>query len=207
MRFYLSSYKLGNHPKLLKELKPKNNNLIAFIPNALDYSDDLERRKKSEKENKDNLEKLGFVVENIDLRKYFGKKNLLKKRLEKFGSFFVRGGNTFVLRQAMKLSGFDDLFKKMVKSKKDLLYVGYSAGVCILAPSLKGLDLVDDSLAKPYTYRRTIWSGLNTLDYLVVPHYKSNHPESEDMEMVVDYCNKNKIPFKTLMDGEVIIIK
>jgi dipeptidase E len=52
-----------------------------------------------------------------------------------------------------------------------------------------------------------IWEGLGIIDYVIVPHYKSDHPESEIMEEVVEYLIENKIPYKTLRDGEVIIVE
>ena len=117
------------------------------------------------------------------------------------------GGNTFVLRQAMKLSGFDAILKSMLK-KDNILYGGYSAGICVLAPTMRGLELVDHPEAKPYGKKyKTIWEGLGILNYLIVPHYKSDHPESKRMNKVVKYVIDNKMLFKTLRDGEVIIIE
>lgn len=51
-----------------------------------------------------------------------------------------------------------------------------------------------------------IWGGLGVLDYAVAPHYRSNHPESEDIEKCVEYFKANNIPYKTLHDGEAIVI-
>ena len=208
MKFYLSSYKFGNETKKLRGLIPRNNKKVAFIANALDYSNDLERRKKSEEENINGLKKLGFVPKTLDLRDYFGKKAKLEKEFKKYGSVFVRGGNAFVLRQAMRLSGLDEILKKLANSKKDFLYAGYSAGACVLTPSLKGLDLADDITQKPYKEQhQIIWSGLGLLGYLIVPHYKSDHKESKAINKVVEYCIENKILFKALRDGDTIIIK
>jgi dipeptidase E len=47
---------------------------------------------------------------------------------------------------------------------------------------------------------------LNILDYVIVPHFESDHPESEAVVKAVAYLIKHKIPFRTLRDGEVIII-
>ena len=41
---------------------------------------------------------------------------------------------------------------------------------------------------------------------MILPHYKSDHPESEDIDKEVEYCDKNNIPYKTLRDGEVMIL-
>ncbi len=207
MKFYLSSYKLGNEITKLKELIPAENRKTAYISNALDFSDDLERRKKSEQSDIGQLEEVGLDIEIVDLRKYFNKQSELEKKLAAFGVIWVRGGNLFVLRQAMKLSGFDSILKNLVK-KGNILYGGYSAGVCILAATLEGMNLVDDPTAKPYgDQSEVIWDGLGILNYSVIPHYKSDHPESENAEKAVEYMKENKIPFKTLKDGEVIIIE
>lgn len=205
MKLYLSSYKLGNEVEKLKSLIPENKK-TAYISNALDYSNDLERRKKSESGDIEELRGFGLDVEILDLRNFFNKQNLLKEKIKEFGIIWVRGGNLFVLRQAMKLSGFDDILKNDLQNL-DILYGGYSAGVCVLAPTLRGVDLMDDLTAKPYGDIDTIWDGLNILNYSIVPHYKSDHPESESANKVVDYMIENKILFKALKDGEVIIIE
>ena len=150
MKFYLSSYKLGGEIIKLKELIPVENKKTAYISNALDFSDDLERRKKSEQSDLEQLKELNLDIEIIDLRNYFNKQSELEEKLVRFGVIWVRGGNVFVLRQAMKLSGFDNILENLIE-KSDILYGGYSAGVCVLAPTLKGMDLIDDPTVK------TIW--------------------------------------------------
>jgi dipeptidase E len=207
MKFYLSSFRLGNKAGELAGLMP-NNKKIAYIPNACDYSNvDWVKKNRWEKLDIESLEGLGLTVEYLDLKNFFGKTDELRKKLNEFGGIFVRGGNTFILRQAMKLSGFDVIFKELLK-RNDFVYAGYSAGICVLAPDFKALQIVDDPNDRPYQeLQKTIWEGLGVLDYIILPHYKSNHPESADIDKEVEYCNKNKIPFKTLRDGEVIIIE
>lgn len=208
MKFYLSSYKLGNEGKKLSALAPKGNDKVAYIPNALDFTADLPRRKASEEKEIAEIEQLGFVVERIDLRPFFHKEKELEEKLYGFGIIWVRGGNCFVLRQAMKLSGFDEIIKKFFNEKKDIVYAGYSAGVCVIGPTLKGLELGDDITQKPYmALQYTIWEGLGLIDYCIVPHYDSNHPESTAMGEVAKYYQENNISYKTLKDGEVIIIE
>lgn len=204
MKFYLSSYKLGNEIDILKSLIPTNKK-TAFISNALDFSTDFERRKKSEQSDRDDLTSVGLDVELVDLRDYFDHQDELEKKLDEFGVIWVRGGNVFVLREAMKRSGFDEILKNLVQ-KEGILYGGYSAGVCVLAPTLRGIELVDDPSVKPYgDDTETIFEGLNIIDYSIVPHYQSNHPESAAIEKTVDFYKKNNMPFRALRDGEVII--
>lgn len=210
MKFYLSSYRLGNEKniKKFKKIISDTNKRTAYIANALDYSKDQERIKKSEAADMADLLKIGLNPGKIDLRDFFGKKNKLKKILEKYDILWVRGGNTFVLRQAMKLSGFDEIIKEYFKQNKQIIYAGYSAGICILAPTLKGLSIVDDPNLKPYGKKhKTIWDGLKILNYSIAPHYKSDHPESSDVEKEIQHMINKKMPFIALRDGEAIIIE
>ena len=202
MDLYLCDYK---PEKGLFKLIPKNKKTF-IIANAKDYSNDLVKRKEKERKNSKWLKKFGLDTEILDLREYFGKKNLLRKKIGTAGVLWVSGGNTFVLRQAMHLSGFDEILKSLIK-KKNILYCGSSAGTCIMGPSLKGLNLVDSIKPKPYGKIPTIWEGLGILNYVIIPHYRSKHPESKLIEKTVNYCIKNKILFKAIKSGEAIVIR
>jgi len=209
MKFYLSSYKIGGEKEVqqLKELIPSNRR-TAYISNALDFSHDLERRKESEQADIVQLKSIGLEVEHFDLRDYFAQPEKLEEDLRQFGVIWIRGGNVFVLRQAMKLSGLDLVLTKFAQEDNDILYGGYSAGVCVLAPSLKGLELVDDITKRPYPQQsELIWEGLGLIDYAVVPHFKSDHPESYLVDGVVEQYKNDGTPYRTLSDGEAIIIE
>ncbi len=206
MKFYLSSFKLGNKSNELARLM-SGNKKIAYIPNAGDYTNASPKRKDWEKSDMESLQAIGLTVEYLDLQKFFGKTDSLRRKLNEFGGIFIRGGNTFILRQAMNLSGFDIIFKELL-DRDDFVYSGYSAGICVLATDFGALQIVDDPTDNPYKEsKETIWKGLGYFDYIILPHYKSDHPESADIDKEVEYCKKNNIPFKTLRDGEVIIIE
>lgn len=149
------------------------------------------------------LEDLGFDVTVISLKDYFYNKEELRRKLDKFNAFYVIGGNTFALRQAMFLSGFDE-YLKSIKDNPNYLYAGYSAGICVLAKDMHGLEVCDDPNINPYGIE-TIWEGLGYFDYIFLPHYKSNHKETKLIDDSVEYCNKNNIKYRTLRDGDVII--
>jgi dipeptidase E len=205
MRLYLSSYGLGNHPQELVKLTGVNSK-IAIIGNAGDYFGNKKERIESIKRQATSLSNIGLIPQEIDLRKYFGKEKELENKLNKFGAVWIKGGNTFVLRKAMKLSGFDKIIKKMLK-KDEIVYAGYSAGWCILAPTLHGLETVDSPKEIPIGYPNgVIWSGLGIINYRACPHYKSDHPESVDVDKEVKFYKQNKIPYKVLRDGEIIVI-
>ncbi len=207
MKLYLSSYKIGKEGQKLAKMVGINNR-IAVISNALDCYSDLERRKKSEQEEIEALESLDLQPEILDLRDYFNNKEALKKKLNSFNAVWVRGGNVFVLRVAMSKSGFDEIIKGKAKDK-DFVYAGYSAGPCLLSKSLKGFEIVDDitQVENTYSGEEIIWDGLGLINFVFVPHYKSDHPESPSIDKEVEYLKKNNIVFKTFSDGEVYISK
>lgn len=184
------------------------NRKIAYIPNAGDYTQiDWEKRGRWNEQDIQSLREIGLEVEYLDLKDYFEKTEALREKIDQLGGVFFRGGNTFILRQAMKLSGFDHIFEEL-KNRDDFVYAGYSAGICVLAPDFRALQIVDEPNQHPYPEQEeTIWEGLGYLDYIILPHYKSDHPESADIDKEVEFAQKNKIPFRTLKDGEVIILE
>lgn len=203
MRLYLSSYGVGNHPERLIELIGANKK-VAVIINAADHKDRREGRLQDEIR---DLAELGLEASEIDLRNYFGKQTELDAELKKYGAVWIRGGNVFVLNRAFKASGFDVIIKSML-ARDEIVYSGYSAGVCLATPTLHGTEFVDDPSIIPAGYKQTefSWDALNLIPYAVAVHYKSDHPESADVEKEIEYCEKNNIPYKTLRDGEVIFV-
>lgn len=204
MKFYLSSYELGNEMHKLKQLVSKGK--IGYIPNARDFSGaDSEREKKRTENDMTSLRNLGLGVEMLDLQSYFGKPAELEKKVQELGAVFISGGNVFVLRQAMKLSGLDEILAKLRNT--NFLYAGYSAAGCVLAPRLDGMDIVDP-LDTPYEEQKEIiWDGLGFVDFHFVPHWDSDHPESDDTAKEIKYCIENNIPYKPIRDGDVLIIE
>jgi dipeptidase E len=204
MRLYLSSYKFGNHPEELAKLAGENKK-TAVIANAADFGD-KERRNQSTLDQIGRLTELGFEAHELDLRDYFGKQERLKEYLGGFGLVWIRGGNAFILQRAFGQSGFGALIKDAVE-KDRITYAGYSAAVCVIAPTLRGAELVDDPTIIPEHYNKGfIWDGLGLIKYNVAVHYRSDHPESADVEKEVAYYQEHNISYKALRDGEVIIV-
>ena len=42
---------------------------------------------------------------------------------------------------------------------------------------------------------------------LFLPHYQSDHKETKLVDECVAYCDKHNLKYKTLHDGEVIIVE
>ena len=205
MKFYLSSYKYGTEDtkKVLKDWINIYGNKVVYISNSRDHKEDNDIKISRIEADKDMLKEIGFEIVDISLKDYFGKKEELKNDLKNFNSFCLIGGNVFVLRKAMELSGFDNFIKENIYNK-NMLYIGYSAGICLLGETLKGLDLVDEPI-NIYNSDDVLYEGLGVFKESLVPHYKSDHPESEAVDNVVEYLEKNNIDFITLRDGDVII--
>lgn len=209
MKFFLSSYKFGNHPELLSSLA-SDNKQAAIVPNAIDFGTDLARRKNTEEYHLNILTELGYKPEILDLRKYFGKAKQLSQDFNKYGLIWVIGGNTFLLRSAMAQSGLDEILinYKQRSDKSDFIYAGFSAGVCVIGPTLKGIDIIDEpELVTSIYNQEIIWDGLGLINYSIAPHYQSDHPESPKVEEAVAYFKHHQMPYKTLQDGEVTIIE
>jgi len=119
---------------------------------------------------------------------------------------WVCGGNSFILRRAIAQSGFDEAITDLLAAD-EIVYGGFSAGACVVTPSLMGIDLCDDPEVVPEGYQEeVIWDGLGLVDYSIVPHYKSDHPESAVLDETATFLEDRGMPFKTLRDGEVIVV-
>lgn len=204
MKLYLSSYKVGNQKEELRNWIKEHNNRICLIPNSRDIYPESPKKTLGIQQDVQELTQLGFDVTIISLKDYFNKKEELFNKMKEFNAYYVIGGNVFALRQAMYLSGFDE-YLNTIKNNDNYLYAGYSAGICVLAKDMHGLDICDDTNINPYNIN-IIWKGLGYFDYIFLPHYKSDHKETKLIDDSVEYCNNKNIKYKTLRDGDVIIV-
>lgn len=156
----------------------------------------------------ERLESIGLEPTEVDLRDYFSEPGKLRETLSNFDLVWVRGGNVFVLRRALRQSLAEKVLAEMI-GNDSVAYGGYSAGICVLSPSLHGLELADDPNAVPDLYAPpVIWEGLSVIPYAFAPHYKSpDHPETSAVDKVVAYYIQNHMPFMALRDGEALIIE
>lgn len=206
MKLYLSSYRIGNHGEELVKLVGKKTARVAVSVNALDFSDDLERKNARLAQELADIETLGFNVEELDLRNFFNN-DLLMEHMKKYDAVWFSGGNTFILAKAFQQSGFDEVIEELVKTDK-LVYSGYSAAFCVLYSSLRGVELVDDKDAFAPGYEPgEIWEGVGLIDFYPIVHFRSNHHESDDVEKEYNFILENGMPYKTFKDGDVYLVK
>ena len=148
MHLYLSSFLLGNRAGDLATLV--HTQKAAIVANALDHASSSVRREYAEGQILE-FSRLGFEAGELDLRDYFDSRRDLSTVLDAVGLVWVTGGNSFLLRRAMKQSGFDAYITEHRASDR-LVYGGFSAGACVAGPTLRGLDIVDapDAWAEGY---------------------------------------------------------
>lgn len=197
---------MGDHPEHLVALAGDDGRRNVVIANALDDAPPDVRRAGVELELA-ALADLGLDAAELDLRDYFGQQQRLRLDLAGAGMAWLRGGNVFMLRYALYRSGGDTVFRDLLAADA-LVYAGYSAGPCVLSPSLRGLELVDDPDAVTRTYgSQPVWDGLALLDEAFVPHYRSpGHPETAAIERVTARYRADGIAHRTLHDGQALLV-
>lgn len=203
MRLFLSSYQFGNYSDELLKLVGENKK-VAYIGNAKDDCQPQERKEKIA-ESKSEFEKLGFEFTEIDLRNYFVDKSGSKDVLIGKGLVWLGGGNTFLLRRALKDSGLDKIIVSMVKSDM-IAYGGSSAGSIIPTPSLHGTEHGDDPSVVERIYgKKVVWDGLGLIQEYIVPHYDGEWFVDESKAMK-KYFEDRKLTHQALQDGQVLLV-
>lgn len=203
MRLYLSSFRVGDHPERLLRLIRQPGRVVV-VANAMDGAPPDVRGAAVELE-LDNLAAIGLDAAELDLREH--DPEALDDELEDVEALWVRGGNVFTLRHAMGRSGLDRLLPGLL-SDDALVYAGYSAGPCVLAPSLRGLEHCDDAGEVRRLYgAEPVFEGLGVLDFAFVPHVDSDgHPESELLGEVARRYADAGVPHRTLRDGQALVV-
>jgi len=166
---------------------------VAFIGNAKDKHVDNSGLEKYRKFFKDK----GFEIEDIDLRKY-QEKELLEK-LSNFDLIYAAGGNCFVLLEEMRNSGFDKIIGELLD--KGVIYLGQSAGSSVMGSSIEPLQLMD---SKPDVTSLKNFDGLGFIDFVFVPHHKSEKYAEKVDNVKKKYSDKHKLELFTDSEGLII---
>lgn len=171
--------------------------------NALDGLDE-QRRQADVAVQIANLRTIGLEADDFDLRRedpatieeHFGAPDFV----------WVRGGNVFTLRASLAKSGLDSVIVDRLEGDS-LVYAGFSAGACVLAPSLAGLELCDATDVSLATYGTVRTDGLGILDRRIVPHLDSpGHPETEVLGTVARNYDRDGQPYWALRDGQALLV-
>ncbi|MCL2539805.1 MAG: peptidase E [Firmicutes bacterium] len=208
MKLYLSSQFDKDGPESLQILRDwaKKHNRVALIPNAKDM-EEPEKIAGSVSKYTAILQGLGFEVSVLDLKDYFNQPEALHKAAEPFRTFFALGGGCYTLRQAMKLSGFDD-FLHSISNSNDYLYAGFSASAMVLAKNIDCLKLSPlnaiDNVYDTTHGHCPVDGGLGFIDYMPVVHYDENMKEHRQKRL--EFLIANNRPHRLLRDGKAIVV-
>lgn len=167
---------------------------VLFIPTAnID-----EETKFLIDEAKEVFKSLEMEVEDLEISKLDEK--TIKNKIEKTNYLYVGGGNTFYLLQELKRKNLIDFIKNRVNS--GMVYIGESAGAIITSKDIEYNDLMDDkTIAKDLKE----YSGLNLVDFYIVPHLNEFPFEESSKQTVEKY--KNKLNIITINNSQAIIVK
>lgn len=204
MRLFLSSKNLGHHPDELVDLVGENKR-VAYIGNAKDGLSDSERSDKIQ-EHKEQFEAHGFEFVEIDLRDSFDEMAVRGVSiLEGYGLVWCSGGNTFLLRKALELSGVDEVLVNKIKNG-EIVYGGSSAGAVVAGPTLYGVENGDNPKEVERVYGQGVnWTGLNIVSFVAVPHWKSDWFD-EQAHAMARQLSEQGVGYKVLIDGQVYLL-
>ena len=202
MRLYLSAYRLGEHGERLRAMVRGSGRGLVIL-NALDGGDE-ERRQEDARRQIRALAEIGLEATELDLCEHTP--GSIDEAVGEADFLWVRGGNVFTLRMALACSGMDAVIRDGL-SRDRFVYAGFSAGPCVLAPSLEGLEHCDPVEQCLAVHGEVRWDGLGVLDRPVVPHLDSpGHPETDLLGEVADRYTADGIPFWGLRDGQVLLV-
>ena len=167
---------------------------VLFIPTAnVD-----EETKFLVDEAKEVFKNLGMEVEDLEISKLDEK--TIKNKVEKANYLYIGGGNTFYLLQELKRKNLIDFIKNRVNS--GMVYIGESAGAIITSKDIEYNDLMDDkTIAKDLKE----YSGLNLVDFYIVPHLNEFPFEESSKQTVEKY--KDKLNIIAINNSQAIIVK
>lgn len=173
-----------------EEIKGKR---ITFIPTA----SLVEEVRFYVDDDRKAFEELGIIVEELEITAASPDKIL--EVLNRNDYIFVSGGNTFYLLQELRRKGADALITEQIRAGK--LYIGTSAGSVILCPDIEFVKEMDYSHAAPELQSFT---GLNIVDFYILPHYL-DFPFEEITQNIVKKYGK-KLDLRPISNKQVITI-
>ena len=173
-----------------EEIKGKR---ITFIPTA----SLVEEVRFYVDDDRKAFEELGISVEELEITT--ASPDEISEILNRNDYIFVSGGNTFYLLQELRRKGADILITEQIRAGK--LYIGTSAGSIILCPDIEFVKEMDYNHTAPELQSFT---GLNIVDFYILPHYL-DFPFEEITQNIVKKYGK-KLDLRPISNKQVITI-
>lgn len=193
MKLFLVSM-FQNTAHLLKTAEPDlKGKRVTYIPTA----SRAEKLGFFVKIGKWRLKSMGLAVDELEVST--APYETIKSRLEQNDIIYITGGNTFFLLQELKRTGADKLLVQEIKKGK--LYIGESAGAIVAAPDI-GYSAEMDCPEKAPDLKG--YSGLNLVDFYIVPHYK-NWEMGRAAESIINTYSE-KLDLKVIGDNQAVLV-
>ena len=139
----------------------KENMTIGFIPTA----SEPDKNRWYMEEDRADLSKMNLKVIDIDISNET-REEIIEK-LNNVDAIFVAGGNSFYLLQQLKIK---NIVQDLIEFANNKIYIGSSAGSCILCPSIDYVEKLDDKSKAPLLDN---FKAMNLVNFYILPHYKS----------------------------------
>jgi len=143
------------------------------------------------------LEKLGFTIDELDIRT--AGQEEMEKTFQRNDFIYVSGGNTFFLLQEMERTGAGPMIVEQIKS--GTCYIGESAGSVLLSPDIEYVKHMDSCKKAPGLKG---FEGLNVVDFYPLPHY-TNFPFKRAVEKTIAAYDR-KINLYPITNDQAIVV-
>ncbi len=194
MKLFLTSYLAGTKGLAQKFLAQTDMQNILFIPTAAN----VEEYRGYVDEGIAALKEMGCVVAILDVATTPHNESV--QAIKNSDCLCVSGGNTFFLLQELKRNGLLDLIKQKVQD--GMPYIGESAGAIIACPDIAYNQIMDD---KTVATELTDYSGMNLVDYYVLPH-NGEFPFVETTAQTIKVYGE-KINLVPLNNSQAVIVE
>ena len=182
---------LSKNKEIIKSyLQP--NSKIGFIATA----SELEGNRDYMYQDREDLAKMNYKVIDMDISKQ-SKQDILKK-FKVVDSIFVAGGNSFYLLQQLIIK---DVLQELKEFANNKIYIGSSAGACIVCPSIDYAQKLDDKSQAPLL---NDYKAMNLVDFYILPHYKSKDKYTKLADEIEEEYKNYK--FVKLSNNQAIVV-
>lgn len=184
-----------NVASLLRDIEPNlKNKTVTYIPTA----SMVEKLGFFVKIGKWKLKRLGLTVDELEISA--SSYETIVNKLTRNDVIYITGGNTFFLLQELKRTGADKVLVQEIRKGK--LYIGESAGAIVVSPHI-GYSAEMDCVEK--APELSDYSGLNVVDFYVVPHYE-NWEMGKAAQKILDTYS-GRLDLKAIKDNQAILIE
>lgn len=170
-----------------------NGKRVTFIPTASIVEDVVFYVK----EGKKSLEKLGLIVDELEIST--ASTDEIERKIKNNDFIYVTGGNTFFLLQELKRTGADKLILSEVENGK--VYIGESAGSIVTSNNIEYVEDMDNIEKAPNLKE---YRGLGLIDFYPIPHYNC-FPFKKIVQNIINKYTSN-INLMPISNKEVILV-